>query len=323
MDQLVTDKNSRVKRAYYFGNMLYYANIVSNRFLRHDITRYKKPIMPEEEGNRALYEFIVSGRPFAVARYGGTEARTIADVLHTSAGGKIGGLRDITLKRIVDLSGFFPKDDKSLLKDFAQLYIDCSRDVDILAVWNVVMQKYFADEIAKRARLADFCMLEPYYFSAPWSRALEGKRVVVIHPFSETIESQYKKREQIFDNKDVLPEFELRTVKAVQTLAGVEDERFRTWFEALDYMYDEVMSRDFDIALIGCGAYGLPLAVRIKRSGKQAVHMGGCLQILFGIKGKRWDDDRFIGKLYNDAWVRPGDNERISNSNVVENGCYW
>ena len=302
-EKMTIQNKGHIKRAYYYGNVLYHLNVVSDRFLGRDLTRYKKKVMTAEEGNNALYDLVASDMPFAVARYGGTEARTIADVLMTQAGGKIGGLRDITLKRIVDLSGFFPKDDKSLLYDFAKMY--------------------YADEVAKEARLAELRMMEPYLFEKPWSGALKGKKVVVVHPFSETIDRQYLKRKQLFANEDTLPGFELRTVKAVQTLAGVEDKRFKTWFEALDYMFDKVMSVDFDIALIGCGAYGLPLAARVKSAGKQAVHMGGCLQILFGIKGKRWDDHRLIGKLYNDAWVRPGEGDKIDNSEVVENSCYW
>jgi glycerol-3-phosphate dehydrogenase len=49
--------------------------------------------------------------------------------------------------------------------------------------------------------------------------------------------------------------------------------------------------KDYDVALIGCGAYGLPLASHVKRKGKQSIHLGGGLQLLFGIKGKRWDDN--------------------------------
>ena len=44
---------------------------------------------------------------------------------------------------------------------------------------------------------------------------------------------------------------------------------------------------EFDVAIIGCGAYGLPLAVEAKRMGKQAIHMGGATQVLFGIKVNR------------------------------------
>ena len=42
--------------------------------------------------------------------------------------------------------------------------------------------------------------------------------------------------------------------------------------------------KNFDIALIGCGAYGFPLAAFVKGIGKKAVHIGGPLQLFFGIK---------------------------------------
>ena len=67
----------------------------------------------------------------------------------------------------------------------------------------------------------------------------------------ETIRQQYEKnRERIFPGTDILPAFELKTLKAVQTIAGEKDARFATWFEALDYMYQEAMKFDFDIAII-------------------------------------------------------------------------
>ena len=49
--------------------------------------------------------------------------------------------------------------------------------------------------------------------------------------------------------------------------------------------------------------------------------IGGALQLLFGIKGRRWD--REFSSIYNDAWVRPEENEKPRNANSVEGGCYW
>lgn len=54
---------------------------------------------------------------------------------------------------------------------------------------------------------------------------------------------------------------------------------------------------------------------------EKAVHIGGALQLLFGIKGRRWD--REFSSIYNDAWVRPEENEKPRNANSVEGGCYW
>ena len=47
----------------------------------------------------------------------------------------------------------------------------------------------------------------------------------------------------------------------------------------------------FDIAIIGCGAYGLPLAAKLKKEGRQAIHLAGVTQLMFGIKGKRWEEN--------------------------------
>lgn len=81
-------------------------------------------------------------------------------------------------------------------------------------------------------------------------------------------------------------------IPAVQSLGG-ENNGFTTWFEALDWMKQEITSKSFDICIIGCGAYGFHLAAHVKRIGKQAIHMGGATQLLFGIKGNRWENPMY------------------------------
>lgn len=76
---------------------------------------------------------------------------------------------------------------------------------------------------------------------------------------------------------------------------------------------------DFDIALIGAGAYGLFLADYCKQLGKIGIHIGGNVQLMFGIKGKRWDNQN----LYNESWVRPSDEEKPDGFENIEDGCYW
>ena len=48
--------------------------------------------------------------------------------------------------------------------------------------------------------------LEPTY-PHPWSAALAGKRVLVVHPFKTTIERQYARRAELFPGTDILPQF--------------------------------------------------------------------------------------------------------------------
>lgn len=158
---------------------------------------------------------------------------------------------------------------------------------------------------------------------------LKGKKVLVVHPFAELMKKQYElKRESLFLNPMVLPEFgELTVIKAVQSLGGGNTE-FSNWFEALNSMKAQMDSIDYDVCLIGCGAYGFPLAAHAKRTGHQAIHLGGVLQLLFGIKGKRWEDPNYNNRynyttLFNDSWVKPGEDLKPSNYRAVEGGCYW
>ena len=88
-------------------------------------------------------------------------------------------------------------------------------------------------------------------------------------------------------------------------------------------MRDQIAKTEFDVAILGCGAYGFPLAAHVKRLGKQSVHLGGATQILFGIKGRRWDTHDVISGLYNDYWVRPLPSETPAGHQSVEEGCYW
>jgi hypothetical protein len=165
--------------------------------------------------------------------------------------------------------------------------------------------------------------LNPLQLDNPWTRALKGKKVLVIHPFAKSISLQYLKSDKLFKDENILPEFELRTVKAVQSVGGKGALGYRTWFEALEDMKSQIAKCDFDIALLGCGAYGLPLASYIKQMGRQAIYMGGSLQLMFGIMGKRWENEEYVTKHVNEYWVRPSENERPKQSSKVEDGCYW
>ena len=91
-------------------------------------------------------------------------------------------------------------------------------------------------------------------------------------------------------------------------------------------MIADIAKIDFDIALLGCGAYGFPLAAFIKRDlGRQAVHIGGATQLLFGIRGGRWETNpkSRVLSLFNSAWVRPEEKERPPNFQQHEGGAYW
>lgn len=302
---------------------------------------YDRGITDPDKASELIYNLLASGKPCMVARYGAFELATVINYLGVK-NAQHSCLKYISgkspqwwwnkrlMKFMQSNAGFFPSTEENLMK-FGEMMVEDSKQLDILGSWlpdEKTMITSFNLNLTKVTLLA----LEPYWSKNPWSRILDGKKVLVIHPFASLIEQQYKeKRELLFDDKQVLPKFDLKTIKAVQSLSG--DCEYSDWFEALSSMKKQMDATDYDIVLLGCGAYGFPLAAHAKRMGKQSVHLGGALQLLFGIRGKRWDDPNYgiqeFGKqntyktLFNDSWVYPSASYIPSKAKQVEGGCYW
>lgn len=202
--------------------------------------------------------------------------------------------------------------------------------LDVLGSW-CKEESFFSKELSN-AKFVDLELLNPIWgtVGTPWSTSLQGKKVLIVHPFTETIENQYySNRNNIHKDSRILPQFSLQTIKAVQSITGIKPSEHKTWFDALKYMENEIDKRDYDICIIGCGAYGFLLAAHCKRMGKKAIHLGGATQLLFGIKGKRWEDPNYgfngisYSSFFTPYWVRPSTKETPLQSSNIENGCYW
>ena len=219
-------------------------------------------------------------------------------------------------------AGFFPND-YSLGYEWYKLVKDDITQIDALCSYQK-LEKYIKEELKNCQKISFYGFLTPFLWSNPWTKVLENKNVLVIHPFTDSIKKQYEEnREKIFANKDVLPKFKnLYLIKAVQSIAETKTE-YNNWFEALKNMEQQIDKIDFDVALIGCGAYGMNLAAYCKRKGKVALHMASYVQLLFGIYGSRWENDSIINKYINEHWVKPDKDETPQNFQSIENGCYW
>ena len=96
-----------------------------------------------------------------------------------------------------------------------------------------------------------------------------------------------------------------------------------SWRDAVLWMETQVAAKRPDIVLIGCGGLGMILGARLKAAGIPCVVLGGAIQVLFGIKGKRWEKHSVISEFWNDAWVSPAADEVPTAAHIVEGGCYW
>ena len=279
--------------------------------------RIYRQALEDDNAVNALIGMITGSTPFLFSRWGIVEG----DSIYKMRAGRY--LLPEDCMHLKQWSGVFPVTER-VLKKYSKIMENAAREIDILCAfyWHRHLEKLI--EWYSPNAVITSSVLEYPFFVNPWTKVLAGMRVLVVHPFAELITKQYKRRDKLFANTDVLPEFDLITYKAVQSLGG--SDAYRDWVEALYTMQDEISKMDFDIALIGCGAYGMPLGAFIKsQMHKKAIHMGGSLQILFGIKGKRWESEgyNYHNVLYNEYWVRPTDDLKPQNYKAVEDGCYW
>lgn len=316
-----------------------------SRMSMHLLGTGKVPLFNRITGADNVSEIICdelqSDMPTMIARYGYTELICIINYLGVRHGRPnmlryLLGMeldwwwRPSTLRQIAEWSGFFPPTIPAVER-FCKMMLEDSADLDILISW-LPEERRLEPYIGARKYIQGL-FIDPFWAEKPWTRILKGKKVLVVHPFADLIQQQYQQHRQcLFENPEILPSFSLRVLPAVQSLGGINTD-FADWFSALEYMKREISRIDFDICLLGCGAYGFPLSAFVKRIGKKAVHMGGSLQLLFGIIGHRWEDADYgakeLGKrgcypsLINDYWVRPGDDLKPQNAENVENACYW
>lgn len=274
------------------------------------------PMLMPNQSNEKIAEIIRRGEAALIGRMGWVEGYCTGKFL---VDGKLSEKEKANLQLNAGVFSTAPND----LKNFFDVYLDGIANADILGLIDAPFHGWLMKSYAKRATLVELPSLEPYFFDHPWSWHLQGKTVLVVHPFAASIEKQYSTvRERIFKNPKVLPEFRLKLINAPQTISSNKTE-YSSWFEAFACLEKKIQNEKFDIAILGCGAYGLPLGASIKKMGKIAIHLGGATQLFFGISGERWRNHQKFQKLINDSWSSPLEEERPPGWEKIEGGAYW
>jgi len=220
------------------------------------------------------------------------------------------------------------------VKQFAQEYLNAIKNSTYLAAFPnfqssfLQMQNYFINTCALST--LHNRSLEPFWSilenKIPWTHKLFGKKILIVNPFIDSMKKQKDNNFQMFKNKKIfLDNQEIIFYKSFNCLAG--NRPHNSWKETYEIMCNDIKDLDFDIALLGCGGYGLPLCNFIyKKMNKSAIYIGGGLQLLFGVMGKRWEDDPMWKKIMKESdsiFIRPSGDEILKNNQMIENACYW
>ena len=146
---------------------------------------------------------------------------------------------------------------------------------------------------------------------------ISNKRLLIINPMSSLMKQQY-------DAGNVQ-----KLYPAFPSLTSIQIyENPYTFFnngpdgsilETAEKVCKEIQTKDFDIAIVSCGAYSSLLGHHISTvMGKDVITIGGDLLSIFGIK-----TGRNKNSPTNEHWISVPDHLKPVDYMKMEGGCYW
>ena len=151
--------------------------------------------------NHMIFNLIKSDKPFMVGRFGWTEIDTL---IHYENFLKMNSLeklhewsltlrypfsKNCILNDIHRQSGFYPVS-KENIGLFREEMISSMKSLDLLASWVKGECRY--QRFMQDTKVCKLDFIEPYLSKNPWSEALEGLKVLIVHPFTDSIYNQYR-----------------------------------------------------------------------------------------------------------------------------------
>ena len=309
-------------------------NHISYSDLKKSRRVQKRVIEGPVDTDQFIYRQLKEKKELLIGRLGGIEAHCLGLFLDRKRGIR-SPIRLIRWKLFVPRrrsqlcsnAGVYPNT-KEMFNFFCEEHLEALNNVDIFSVWAKPFS-WVESEVLNNKK--EVIVISPT-FSYPWfdsrdahsefgwAYAFEGKKILVISPFEQSLNVQILKMNSIFSGIKI-PNMKFEVMQAPLSQGGLDDGlSYREHLMRLKRLMEE---KNFDIALISAGAYSLPLAAHAKKMGKIGIHGGGITQIFFGITGKRFDNYVEVQKYFNASWKRPETGERPQNWEQIEDGCYW
>ena len=286
-----------------------------------------------EEKAKLVCSYFEKTEAFLIGRNGSTELELLSYYMKN---GPDTFFPQVLMNCLERYSGIFPPTQDSV-KSWLLKYIESLRECDVIAEgWYEPLQEeenILLDVLIPQRESIFLRNLEPYYFeeSLRWSKHLEKKDVAIINSFATSCEEQTYLAKAVWgsSSETLLPStthwIPIKTYFPPKISGDSKStswpSHIRSWEDAVEHVLKSYEEEPFQVAIIGCGALGMIIGAELKKRGVQVILMGGATQILFGIRGKRWDTHSTISKFFNDAWIYP--NDKPINANLIENGCYW
>jgi hypothetical protein len=224
----------------------------------------------------------------------------------------------------------------SFLEQFSHFYKNSYDQLDVLGLFGNPKEQEILKAYQWPCKKIHYLAMEPnrQLHAAQNNCYLDlfkGKKILILSPFAQFLQSRalqdiYENAWQKIDKKWFFP----RSISSIQfpysyKTTKPEQSEFKNSFQLFESICQKIDQLDFDVALIGAGALGIPLAAHVKKLGKIGLSLGGHLQVIFGVSGARWRNDPEWAKQYlNEYWVDLPDSYRPPLiEQLTDAGAYW
>jgi hypothetical protein len=282
-------------------------------------------LLPRDQFQDAVRLSLLGRKPLLVGKIGANELQLLYWSERLKIPGRSFPRRHVhfwNLRTCASNAGLKPRT-RSSYRQFAALLRDAAIAADHLGAWQEPAEHALYRQLNLKAKYHNLFHLCPWFTNpaSAWPQALAGRKIFVVSPFLESILSQFPRREQIWTSRPgLLPDCQISGYRFPYLISR---HCRLSWQEVYTEVAAQMRQSDFDVALLGCGALSLPLGFVAKQLGRQAIHMGGFLQVLFGIHGGRFRRDPVYAELFNEHWITPAAAETPAEAKSIENHCYW
>jgi hypothetical protein len=230
-------------------------------------------------------------------------------------------------------NGIFPTETDFILH-FNDAFVRDLRQLDFYGLKAVGTEAAMLAAYRIPAQLVDWQQLHPdrSLVSRPdncYLPSFAGQRLLLVSPIANllaeranqsTFEAVWAKIGKTWFHPAQVTPLEIPFAMALATR-----QRFPTVLDLLDDTMARIAAERFDVALVGASGLGIPIAARIKSMGKVAISIGSDLQILFGVRGRRWRErESWRQRFFTDAWIDvPPAYCFPEKDEMVEGGAYW
>lgn len=307
-----------------------------------------------ESGHKYLYDAIkqsiANNEPIIIGKIGAIELQIIYQTILISRK-MLNDYHPQIRYEAINTAGMHPPNNNTF-SIFTNAYLEAIKEVNVLASWNdnllqveeMLWNQFININTNTRPTeikgIVDLTSLESFYTTPDywWQNLYKNKTILIISPFTKSISKQleYSQRDKVWSGKwnnfwDKSINFKyIKFSHPYATLSKKEQEQYPPTFIDVIEKYKKEINQigDFDIAVVGAGCYSISLCSYIKTHTQHtAFHLGGGLQMMFGVYGNRWfqngNPSDFFKEYINEHWIRPSGDEVPEGFRKQENGAYF